>query len=190
MSCYKFPYESSNNQMTEEEFKYKVLPFARKLYPMLRNILRNEEEAKDALQELMLKFWRNRYELAGCHHPQAYIIAMAKNYCFDILKKKRPLRMEENGNNGQGLQNEEQDFDIREKYRHVQKIIEALPEKYQAIIRLRDIDGFSFDEIKEYTGLETANIRVILSRARQKVKEEIQKIYDYEDKRQTAGEIL
>ncbi|MFW6289563.1 MAG: RNA polymerase sigma factor, partial [Mariniphaga sp.] len=76
------------------------------------------------------------------------------------------------------------------KYEHVRRIIDALPEKYREVIRLRDIDGFSFDEIKELTGLEIANIRVVLSRARQKVKEEVQKIYDYEDKRQIAGELL
>jgi hypothetical protein len=38
--------------------------------------------------------------------------------------------------------------------------------------------------------MEVPHIRVILSRARQKVKEEVGKIYNYEDKRQFAGKIL
>lgn len=177
--------------MTEEEFKNRVLPFSRKLYPLLKGILKDEEETRDALQELMLKLWRNRNELDKCHHPQAYIITMAKNYSYDVLKKKRPLRMSENGSREHlNLEADELNPDLKEKYEHVKKIIETLPDKYREVIQLRDIDGFSFEEIHEFTGLEITNIRVVLSRARQRVKEEIKKIYDYEDKRQTAGKLL
>lgn len=178
-------------QMTEEDFKNNILPYSRKLYPMLRGILKDEEETRDALQELMLKLWRNRNELDKCHNQQAYILAMARNHSFDLLKKKRPVRMDEKTNpHYLNLEANEPNPEVKEKYEHVQKVIESLPEKYREVIRLRDIDGFSFDEIKELTGLEISNIRVVLSRARQKVKEEVQKIYDYEDKRQIAGELL
>ena len=177
--------------MTEEAFKNNVLPYSRKLYPLLKGILKEEEETRDALQELMLKLWRTRHELERCSNQKAYIIAMARNYCYDVLKKKRPVRIDEhNGGKCLNLMSDEWNPDLREKYQHVKKIIESLPEKYSEILRLRDIDGFSFEEIHEFTGLEIPNIRVILSRARQKVKEEVQKIYDYEDKRQTAGKLL
>jgi len=43
--------------MTEEEFKIVVIPFTPKLYPMLKNLLKDEEETRDALQELMYKLW-------------------------------------------------------------------------------------------------------------------------------------
>lgn len=177
--------------MSEEEFKNNVLPFARKLYPMLRSILKDEEETRDALQDLMLKLWRKKNELEKCQHPNAYMVTMAKNYCYDLLKKKRPEKLNEVQKNE--LINVESNGisqDVKEKYEHVQRIINALPDKYREVIRLRDIDGFSYEEIKEFTGLEVANIRVILSRARQKVREEIMKIYDYEDKRQTTGKLL
>jgi RNA polymerase sigma factor (sigma-70 family) len=177
--------------MTEEEFKNNILPFSRKLYPMLKGILKDEEETRDALQELMLKLWRNRNELDKCHNQPAYIIAMAKNYSFDVLKKKRPLRIDEKGNPQYlNLEANETSPDVVEKYEHVQKVIASLPEKYREVIRLRDIDGFSYEEIQEFTGLEITNIRVVLSRARQKVKEEVKKIYDYEDKRQIVGKLL
>jgi RNA polymerase sigma-70 factor, ECF subfamily len=177
--------------MTDSEFKNNVLPYSRKLYPLLKRILKDEEEIRDALQDLMIKLWNKRHELEKCTHPQAYIIAVAKNYSFDLLKKKRPLSM---GKNGQSeflnIEANEVNPDLKEKYEYVHKIIEKLPEKYREVIRLRDIDGFSFDEIREFTGMEVTNIRVVLSRARQKVKEEVKKIYDYEDKRQTTRKIL
>lgn len=177
--------------MTEEEFKIEVIPFTRKLYPMMKFILKDQEEARDALQEMMYKLWRSRNELAKWKNPQAYIVTMAKNYCYDLLKKKKPSRIEDNVS-GSFLHLEDgiSDHELKEKYEQVRLIIDSLPEKHRQVIRLRDVDGFEFEEIKVLTGLEISNIRVILSRARQKVKEELKKIYDYEDKRQTAGKIL
>lgn len=167
--------------MTSEEFKNKVIPYSTKLYPMIFRILKNEEETRDVLQDLMLKLWGKKTDLKKCTNLSAYIITIAKNYSFDLLKKKRPkafgekeeykiLLIEENGI----------DHEKREQYEYVHKTIEKLPDKYQTVIRLRDIDGFSFEEIKEMTGLEVTHIRVILSRARMKVRSEIEKIYDYE----------
>ena len=174
--------------MTDIEFKNNVLPYSRKLYPMLKRILKSEDETRDAVQELMLKLWNKRHELEKCHHQQAYIFTMAKNYSFDILKKKKPLSLEDG--KYEYLEAEDMNPEVNEKYEHVQRIIANLPDKYKEVIRMRDIDGLSFEEINAVTGLEVTNIRVILSRARQKVKEEIEKIYNYEDKRQVTGEIL
>lgn len=172
--------------MTTEEFKNKVIPYSVKLYPMIFRILKNEEETRDTLQELMLKLWNKRTELDQCTNLSAYIITIAKNYSFDLLKKKRPLVIGENDEYKilniaeNGIDPEKQ-----EKYEHVHKTIEKLPEKLRTVIQMRDIDGFSFEEIKEMTGFEITHIRVILSRARLKVKQEIEKIYDYDESRST-----
>lgn len=168
--------------MTTEEFKNKVIPYSVNLYPMIFRILKNEEETRDALQELMLKLWNKRTDLDKCTNLSAYIITTAKNFSFDLLKKKRPIVLEEK-EEFKILNIEENgiDFEKREKYEYVQKVIEKLPENYKAVIQLRDIDGFTFDEIKEMTGFEVAHIRVILSRARMKVKQEVEKIYDYDE---------
>lgn len=170
--------------MTAEEFKNKVIPYSAKLYPMVFRILKNEEETRDALQDLMLKLWNKRTDLMQCSNLSAYIITTAKNYSFDLIKKKRPvvfagkdeykiLNIEENGF----------DAEKRERYEYVHKTIKKLPDKLRTVILLRDIDGFSFEEIKEMTGFEIAHLRVILSRARLKVKQEIEKIYDYDETR-------
>jgi len=177
--------------MTEDEFKNNVLPYSRKLYPMLKRILKDKEETRDALQELMTRLWSKRHELDKCRNRQAYIIAVAKNYSLDLLKRKRSLNFSENGEQQFfHIESDEVSADLKEKFEHVHKVIEKLPEKHREIIRLRDIDGFDYKEIKEMTGMEVPYIRVMLSRARQMVKEEVEKIYSYEDKRQFAGKIL
>ncbi len=176
--------------MTTEEFKNKVIPFSRKLYPMLFRILGNEEETRDALQDLMVKLWNKRSDLAKCDNPAAYIITTARNHSFDLLKKKRPMRMSGSDDQKLLLLKVHDGSEASEKLEHVKKIIEELPEKYQTVIRLRDIDGFEFDEIREMTGYEVPHIRVLLSRARQKVKEEIEKTYEYGLSEKVAGKIL
>lgn len=177
--------------MTTEEFKNKVIPFSRKLYPMLFRILKNEEETRDALQELMVKLWNKRNDLDKCSSQSAYIIVMAKNYSFDLLKKKRPVII---GSTEEhkilNLKADGLSAETKEKYDQVHAVIQNLPQKYRTVIQLRDIDGFTFDEMKEMTGLEVTNLRVILSRARQKVKEEVEKIYDYDTTKQFARQVL
>jgi len=170
--------------MTAEEFKIKVIPYSVKLYPMIFRILKNQEETRDALQDLMLKLWSKRTDLKQCTNLSAFIITTAKNYSFDLLKKKRPVVIGEmNEYKILNIAENGIDPEKRERYEYVHKTIEKLPEKLRTVIQLRDIDGFSFEEIKEMTGFEIAYIRVILSRARLKVKQEIEKIYDYDETR-------
>jgi len=177
--------------MTEDEFKNGVIPYSRKLYPLLRRILKDEEETRDALQDLMAKLWSKRDELGKCQNLQAYIVTVAKNYSFDLLKRRRIVNFSENGEKQfYQIESDEVSPDLKEKYEQVHKVIAKLPEKYREIIRLRDIDGFTYEEIKTMTGMEVPHIRVVLSRARQKVKEEVERIYNYEDKKQFAGKIL
>ena len=177
--------------MTAEEFKNSVLPFSRKLYPMLFRILKDEEETRDALQDLIMKLWKKKNELKNCSNQTAYIITMAKNYSLDLLKKKRPVRISEKEEHKLlNLRSEDLHPDLKEKYEYVHKIIENLPEKYKTVIRYRDIDGFSFEEIEEMTGYKISNLRVILSRARLQVKTELEKIYDYDKTGKIAQQIL
>ncbi|WP_347839621.1 sigma-70 family RNA polymerase sigma factor [uncultured Draconibacterium sp.] len=177
--------------MTTDEFKNKVLPYSVKLYPMLFRILKNEEETRDALQELMLRLWKRKEELDNCSNQSGYIITMARNYSFDLLKKKKPELMDDAHEYRLfNKEAEETSQDVKEKFYEVRKVIDNLPERYRTVIQLRDIDGFSFEEIKQMTGYEIANLRVILSRARQKVKQEVEKIYNYDTTGKYAREIL
>ncbi len=171
--------------MTAEEFKNKALPYSKKLYPMLFRILKNQEETRDALQDLMVKLWAKKNELENCSNLNSYIYTMAKNLGLDLLKKKRPSVIGINEEHQiLNFTEENQEQDAIEKLEHVRRVIQKLPEKMRTVIEMRDIDGFTFDEIKDITGFETAHIRVILSRARMKVKNEIEKIYEYDE---TAG---
>jgi RNA polymerase sigma-70 factor (ECF subfamily) len=54
-----------------------------------------------------------------------------------------------------------------------------LPELQRTIIQLRDIEQLEYEEIAEATDMNVNTIRVNLSRARKKVRDEILKIQNY-----------
>jgi len=166
--------------MTTEEFKSRMLPYARRLYPLVKRILCSEEETRDALQELMIKLWNKRHDLQNCSNLDGFVATVARNFCFD-LKKERKLPLLDPADEGRMVAPlAENDLEIREKLEHVHQIMKKLPDKYREVLQLREIEGFSFEEIRALTGYEIPYIRVLLSRSRMKVREELIKIYDYE----------
>ena len=52
----------------------------------------------------------------------------------------------------------------------IEDAVEALPARQRIVIRLRDIEGFSSEEARTILGLSEANQRVLLHRARSKVR--------------------
>ena len=54
-----------------------------------------------------------------------------------------------------------------------------LPEQQKVIFQLRDIEEYNYSEIAEITKMKEPAIRVTLSRARKKIKEELLKMHQY-----------
>lgn len=61
----------------------------------------------------------------------------------------------------------------RETLAHVRDAIDRLPEGQRAVIQLRDVEGWSSQEVCESLGLSEINQRVLLHRARSRVRREI-----------------
>mgnify|MGYP001793848673 CR=1 FL=1 len=58
-------------------------------------------------------------------------------------------------------------------------IIDQLPDNYKVVIRLREIEGLSYEEIVDKTHQNINTLRVTISRARKMIREEFNK-YQYE----------
>jgi len=55
-----------------------------------------------------------------------------------------------------------------------------MPDQQKLVLHLRDVEEYSFEEIEQVTGLSINNVRVILSRARQRLRDNYVKANDYE----------
>jgi len=163
--------------MTKEEFQKTVLPMGEKLYRMAYRLLGDSESARDILQELYLKLWETRGELHHLSSIDAFACTMLKNKCLDKLRLLKPV-VDIEVLSSTGL-NPEIAFDHNESLIEVRKVMNLLPEKQKLIMQMRDIDGFTFEEIAVLSETSVNNVRVQLCNARKWVKNELIKIYSY-----------
>ena len=141
-------------------------------------------DAEDLVQEAYIKMWNKRDELALVDNAESYCVTILKNLCLDFLRSKarHPSQSSE------GLQLADQletvsDIEHKEEINYIENIMKQLPEQQQQVIRLRHFDDCSSEEIEEIMGLTSVNVRVLLSRARKKIKELFYSQYGHEEYR-------
>jgi RNA polymerase sigma-70 factor (ECF subfamily) len=157
--------------MTAEQFKKRFVCIYPKLFAVAMANIGNSEDAKDVMQSLYLKLWERRDELAGVDNDIGYCRVMLLNICRSRWRSKalEPEWAAEEEVTvvddvmAQGIEAD----DIKEK---VERFVARLPEKQRRIMTMR-MQGATTDEIIEATGLSVDNVRTILSRTRQLIKE-------------------
>jgi len=159
--------------MSQEQFKAEILPLREKLFHIAQKILVEEQEAEDAVQEVLLKLWHTRDSLDRFDSPAAYATTVTKNHCLDRLKvKNRQESLDETYYLRAGNDNPYLELERKNTEEVLHKIIQNLPSLQQAIIRMKDMEEYEVEEIAEITGTKVEAVRVNLSRARKKVREE------------------
>ena len=168
--------------MDLQEFKSKVLPAKQKLYRLASYMLQNKEEAEDILQDVFLKLWTNKHKLNAYASVEAYAMCICKNLCLDKLKaqkKKKMVDVTDLQLNSEDVSPYQQ-YELTDQVSKVQELLEILPENQKLVLHLRDVEGYSFEELEQITGLTLNNLRVVLSRARKSVRDGLLKIENYE----------
>lgn len=170
--------------MDAAEFKQQFLPHHRRLYRMAFRLMGNIQDAEDMVQEAYLKLWNKRNELADIQNTEAYCITLIKNLCYDSLRLAQPemdsrLPEELPLATATDIARETEQHDAASQLR---KLIHRLPQQQRQVMVMRDIGDSSYEEIEQATGLTAVNIRVLLSRARKKIREQFNQIMNYERK--------
>ena len=168
--------------MTRDDFNEYIRQNSRKLYGNAFRILLNQAEAEDAVQEIFIKLWNIRDKLNEYNSVEALATTMTKNYCIDQLRKQKHIFQDQHDNNDYrypASPSPQEQMETRESDEIIRRIIDHLPDLYKVIIKLRDIEGFSYEEIAEKTGQNINTLRVTSSRARGLIRDEYNK-YQYE----------
>jgi RNA polymerase sigma-70 factor, ECF subfamily len=159
--------------MNSEKFKAEVLPLREKLFHIARKMLEEEQDAEDAVQEVFLKLWNMRDGLDRYDSVAAYATTMIKNHCIDRIRiRGREGSIDDELYKQAGPDNPYLQLERKSTEELLRNIIDRLPTLQQAIIRMRDIEEYELAEIAEITGSQAEAVRVNLSRARKKVREE------------------
>ena len=141
--------------MTAESFKQRYLSLHPRLYRVAFTILKNEDDAADVLQDAYCKLWDNRERLGAVDHPEAFCVTMVKRLCLDLLRSPKSAH-----------QTPCEVLEQKEMLGKVRMWMQRLPEKQRRVLELRGYADCSLEEIGHIMGETSANVRVLLSRAR------------------------
>ena len=159
--------------MVARDFKTSVLPVSRKLLRFATQFLKDEEEARDVVQDIFLKLWQKRDKLHEIDNIEAFAMRMTRNRCLDVIRTKRTLELDDNYRK---IIQEPIDVhlqvELSETALRIRNLISRLPDLQKKVMHMRDLEQFTYEEIGELTGLNANAIRVNLSRARKKVRDE------------------
>lgn len=164
--------------MIARDFKANILPVSKKLLRFATQLLKDEDEAKDVVQDVFLKLWQKRDELEKVENVEAFAMRMTRNRCLDVIRatKTVPISAETDRRMKEETVDVHKQVEFTESAIQIKKLINQLPDLQRTVMYLRDIEQLSYDEIAETTELQLNAIRVNLSRARKKVRDEFLKL--------------
>jgi RNA polymerase sigma-70 factor (ECF subfamily) len=167
--------------MEAAQFKAEVFCWKDLLYRLALRLLNNTSEAEDAVQHTMMNMWQKKDELNKIENVKSFVITALKNDCLNRLKKEKTIERHH------GQFGKMQSFSLEVPNGNMLAIIKneinKLPEKQRLIIQLCDVEGYDTKEIAGIMDIDEGAVRTNLSRARQKVKMEIIKLREYEERK-------
>ena len=170
MLCFRF-FVVIIVEMELETFKITVLPLREKLINISWRMMEDRSDAEDIVQETFLKLWQLREKLDGYNCVEALAVQVAKNLALDKLKQHRP----EGTDIALLSLDPAEELEQHDTVARIRWLISKLPSLQQTIIRMKDVEGYELAEIAEITGTQVEAVRVNLSRARKKIREQLMK---------------
>ena len=156
-----------------------IRPYERMVYLAVLTMLRNEQEAEDASQEVMINAFRHLKSFRGESKFSTWLVTIAMNEARQRLRKAKAAPLE---SLDEGKEDREGDFtpavltdwreipsealekkEMRQILRHA---VDQLPPLYREVLVLRDLEEFNQEETASALGINVALVKVRLHRAR------------------------
>ena len=150
----------------------------KRLFDFIRNRVREEEEAEDIFQDVMIELTQSYRMMQPIEKMAAWLFRVARNKITDNYRKKRAVLLDDQfsyrGNDEdeplyiQDLiksseKSPDSDFDRALIYDAIEMALEELPPEQREVFVKHELEGKSFKEMAEETGLSQ---NTLLSRKR------------------------
>jgi RNA polymerase sigma-70 factor (ECF subfamily) len=156
-------------------FEQAVLPHLDAAYNLARWLVRNEQDAQDVSQDAYLRAFRFFSGFRG-GDARAWLLKIVRNTCYTWLHANRPLQ--------DAAEFDENFFppDSHAPYPEevvlqkdsdtlVRQSLEMLPQNFREVLVLRELEGMSYKEIADITGVPLGTVMSSLSRARDRLRQ-------------------
>ena len=154
-------YERKNVYMTDNDFAEKLTNMIETVYRVSYSQLPQACDRDDAVQETLLKAWKNRHRMKNERYMQTWVIRILINECHNIHRRKKHESLEE--------------FQIErvapvDEYADLHDTLFRLDDKYRITIVLHYVEGFDTREISKILSLPQGTVLWRLSKARKELK--------------------
>jgi RNA polymerase sigma-70 factor, ECF subfamily len=152
-------------------FEQLVLPHVGAAVNLARWLLRNPEDAEDLAQEAILRAYRFFSGFRGVD-ARAWLLQIVRNSCYTWLERRMPAELvtEFNEELHQVPSPNPETIAVQASDRaKLAAALESLPVRAREVIVLRELEGCSYKEISEVTGIPMGTVMSTLSRAREKL---------------------
>lgn len=147
--------------MTSKEYNQSVDLYSDNVYRFILKNIRDEERARDIVQDSYEKLWRNA-ENVNSEKVKSYLFTTAYHTMIDVLRKEKRQTYMEDYQIPEDI-HDEQYSDLKEI---LNEAVKRLPDIQRTVILLRDYEGYSYKEIGDVTSLSEAQVKVYIYRAR------------------------
>ncbi|MCL5029875.1 MAG: RNA polymerase sigma factor [Bacteroidetes bacterium] len=139
--------------------------YSKDIFKYSFSILKNNEEAEDAVHEVFVKYAESENSFKGECSYKTWLLIITRNYCFSRIRNKNFRNEDIDDENFRG--SFEPDYDSHISLRDA---LMKLSEEHNELIYLKEYEGFSYKEIAEITKLSLENVKIKLFRARQELR--------------------
>jgi RNA polymerase sigma-70 factor (ECF subfamily) len=138
--------------------------------------LKNEEEAKDAMQDAFLKAFLNLESYKEDTSFGSWLKKIIINQCLDVIKKKKLETVSLENHFLEIVEDDtswEYDLDISKKI--IENKINQLPDKYKTVLQLYLIEGYDHSEISDILKIPIKTSRTHLRRGKTLLRDQLKK---------------
>ncbi|MFO0495555.1 MAG: RNA polymerase sigma factor [Flavobacteriia bacterium] len=155
--------------MNRREYNIVVQNLSNQLYGFALRFMRNQDDAKDVVQDVFEKLWVNRKKVEF-EKAKAWMFTTAHNSMINTINRNQRMQLPGNENIPERPR---KDFNVFESGQVVDRAVNILPPVQKSIILLRDLEGYSYEEIGNILSLSPSQVKVYLFRARNKIKKQL-----------------
>jgi RNA polymerase sigma-70 factor (ECF subfamily) len=161
-------------QGDHESYEKLVLKHRVKALSFAQRYIHNLYTAEDILQESFADIYVYRERYRDEYSFKTYLFTIIRNKCIDYIRKNRILLGYEYIEGANWITPEDS-FIEKEKRSIIRRIIGQLKEDYRTVIYLIEYSGFSYEEAAEIMGRNVGQIKILVFRARRKLKSMIER---------------
>jgi RNA polymerase sigma factor (sigma-70 family) len=149
--------------------------YANKVYGKCISILKNDAEARDAMQDIFVKIMLNLGNFGEKSQFSTWVYSITYNYCIDAIrkKKKEKIMFSEDIERAPDVANEEvpDQFLMEMDIKNLKVVLEALPDSDRLILIMKYHDDMSIRDIAETLNKTESAVKMKIKRAKEKAKE-------------------